>query len=345
MPDCFLDRVDNLSCDEDRGVVRTLTRKARVLWKPASVPNESRSHELLGDTLKYLEGQGIIPMQPLGFVRNREERFAPLVLVKRSPSVAMDDPCCIDVMLRYDHLVDGANQVLQRPTTGLLFGKGRTSIVEKSTNFFYPNGIRDPKDPDKNKTLIVTAHTYPDYETGIAAMPYDKRYPRTIFQGGEINIPYPQSNYHVEGIISTSKPAKLANFIVATINNKTWQWLPRLTWICSECQWEVNDPSDREGGLPKSPTYKMSFEFQHNIDGWDPHVAFTDQRTGRPPADVRIAQFEAEGGPAGVIRMVKHPNNDLEIPAGLWRVPALRRIDFDEFFSALFEGAAPAEMD
>lgn len=342
------DMVENLSAVEDRGVYRSLVRKARLIYKSADITSWRTNATLLTKALEYLDGYaGFKAMDRLGNIRNFDDRFALLTLVRRTPAISQNDPCCVDVVLNYEHIVDGPNQVLLRPSNGLIFGKGRTSIVEKSTNFFYPYGIRiktnptDPNDTRDNKTAIVVAHTYPTWETGIAASPHNPTYPRTIIQGGEINIPYPQSTYNVQGIFATARPAKLAHFAVASINAKEWQGMPALTWICSEVQWEVNDPSDKVGGIGKSPTYRMQFEFQYNVDTWDPAVVFIDQRTSRPPADVRQAEFEATTGPAGVLRMVQHPTNGKEIPAGVWKVPALRRLDIDAFFGALFEGAAP----
>jgi hypothetical protein len=91
--------------------------------------------------------------------------------------------------------------------------------------------------------------------------------------------------------------------------------------------------------------YKFGFEFQYNFDTWDPRVAFNDQRTGRPPADLEPATqpdpnlptqyqtfnsytynfFAVQGGPTGLQ------------PAGYWNVPCLRRADFDTLFGAEFE--------
>lgn len=347
----FIDKVEDLKCSESNGVIRSLTRKVRVIFDKNEMTLQLRNQNILVAALNVLDGQGMLVGSRLGDIRKREDRFAPLTLVNRDAAVAEGDPCVVDVTCRYDHVMEGSSQALYNPANGLIFGKGRTSIVEKTTNFFYPYGIRDPKDPDKDKTQIVVAHTYDAYETGIAASPHNPDYPRTIVQGGEISIPYPQSNYVVQGIFPTARPARIALLIVATVNQVEWLGMPPVTWICSEAQWEVNDPSDKVLGLGKLPNYKFSFEFQYNVDTWDPAVVFIDSRTGRPPHNVRTGEFISGGGfpgtpagPAGVLRMVLHPNGK-EIPAGVWRVPALRRMNFDGFFKALFEGATPAGMN
>jgi hypothetical protein len=347
----FIDKVENLSCHEALGVIRSLTRKVRVQFDKSEI-TLVRDYNVLSEALKVLDLQGVVAGQKLGDFRNRDERFAPLILTNRDPSIVDNDPCWVDVICRYDHMIDGPNQTLRNPTYGVLFGKGKTSIVEKSTNFYYPFGIRDPSDLDKGKQQIVVSHTYPSHETGIAASPHDPDYPRNIVQSGEINIPYPQSTYSVEGIFPTNNPAALSYAIVASINVNRWQGQPPLTWICSECRWEVNDPSNRQGlgaGIARTPTYRMGFEFQYNSDTWDPAVVFIDQRTSRPPAGVLIATDVAGldvpakfggPGPERVRRMAVHPNGK-QVPAGLWKVPALRRIDFDAFFGAIFEGINP----
>lgn len=343
MPELFIDHLSNLTCREERGVIRALTRKARVKFTPVEIALY-RNQNVLNLALDFLTAQGLSAMSVLGVGKNpmqdMGQRFASLVLTKRTPSLAENDPCYVDVMLEYEHIMDGHNQTIKDPPLfwSTIYGKGKTSIREKSTNFFYPEGDRT----NFERTQIVVAHQYPTTETGIPASAYSKEFPRVVFQGGEIKIPFPESTYSIAGIVFTKKPAKVAKRVVACINKIEWQGNPPFTWICSECQWEVNNPAF--SGTVDS-TYKMSFEFQHNEDGWNPDVVFLDQRFGGPPASVVEAR---DNDDQGVMRLTNIPvataGGNVEfkqIPAGLWKVPALRRLDFDAYFGVLFDGLVP----
>jgi hypothetical protein len=277
-------------------------------------------------------------MSVLGDVKNVGDRFASLVLVKRSPAIA-NDPCTVEVTLEYEHLIDGHNQILRTPPSGLLFGKGKTSIREKSTNFFYPNGVRD----ESKKTQIVVAHQFPPEETGIPASAYNKLYPKVVFQGGDVKQAFPESTYQLQGLINTNSPLLIAELVVASTNSVPWLGAKEGTWICSECGWEVNNPGE---SVTVVSTYKFLFEFHNNPDGWDPEVAFHDQRTGIPPAGLVEATATDVNG---VLRLqtILAPTggdpslswNTVYIPAGTWKVPALYRMDFDNYFGAIFDGS------
>lgn len=339
MAELYIDRITQLAADEDRGVMRSLTRVARIVFRGENAGD--RNPDTLGMALDLLDAQGMGSMHTFPAdldPKAVQNRYGALVCTKRSPAIAENDPQCVDVTLKYEHLLDGHNQLLIPTPSGIAYGKGRTSIVEKSTNFFYPFGIVD----EAKKTQIVVAHRFPDWDKRIVAIPYDPNFPRTIIQGGEVSIPFPQSNFHVVGLCRTRNPVLMARSIVATINIDRWMEEDPTKWICSECQWELNDPIDA-GDI--QPQYKVAFEFQFNFDGWDPTIAFHDNDTGRPPANIVAAsRADTDLDDNGVARY--QVDNSLPLgdpgrlfPAGIWQVPALRRIDFDTFFSALFDGA------
>lgn len=343
MADVYIDRLDNLSAKESHGVVRQLTRKARVVFKNPDALQTS--YDILGAALSFLDAQGFGAMSTLNLLDDPQNRWGALTLVRREPSLAFPDSHnCVDVVLDYQHLLDGANQLFQPAMqtiggavadagnlTGSIFGKGRCSIVDKTTNFYYPNGDRT-----KPKRQIAVSHRFPLWETGIAATAFDKDYPRCIFQGGEVNIPFPQSNYGFSLIVTTDSPVTIANTLVASINAKPLLGQKELTWICSEVRWECNAPA----GNPFAPatTYNMSFEFQNNVDGWDPTVVFLDHRTSRPPSGVEFANTNDLDGVLSLYTPsdpAEHPLRPFR-PAGIWQVPALPRIDFVDYFNTLF---------
>ena len=347
--EAHIDRITNLSCEEVRGVIRKLVREARILFAEADIVTK-RDFNVLNAALTILDSNGITAMSRLGDIRNVNDRFGALVLTSRAPRVAEGDPTCVDVVLTYDHIIEGNNQNLNPLTLGGLpapevFGKGKTSIREKETNFFYPNGIVDP---DK-KTQILIAHQYAITDTGIPPTAFEKNLPRVVFQGGHVKAPFPESTHSITGLFATPRPRAYAKAIIAATNSVSWIGDPAGTWLCTEVQWEVNNPAvNNIAGLPN---YRMTFEFHHNPDGWEPEVAFKDERYGRPPADVvqaYIAIDEADGGD-GVLRWqgivgILDPDDPeargiINIPAGVWKVPMLKKLDFDAFFGTVVEGA------
>lgn len=342
MPQVHIDHIETLSVTEDRGVVTGLSRKVRVEFSAterAAAPGfdiASAALTACDTTTPSLAAMSIIssPVSP------PSDRWGALTLVKRSAGLVDKDPGFVDVTLEYQHLTAGANQEFVPnfgAPSGVIFGKGKTSIVEKTSNFYYPYGVKT-----NGKTPIVVSHKYPYWDTSVSATSFDPNFPRTVFQGGEISIPFPQSNFGFSAIVTTNNPGAIEDALVAAINLKPWVGRPALTWICSEVTWEINNPMGNSGKpFPFDATdYRMSFEFQYNFDTWNPTVVFNDARTGRPPFDVELATIANPASPLAV-PVIDYVQDFTAVgspyrPAGAWEVPALRRIDFDAFFNALF---------
>jgi hypothetical protein len=345
MPVVLQDRIDTLELEERNGVIRSMTRVCRVMFKPEEVKG---NYQILSQSLLALDAVGLTYLSDLSGV----DRYDALVLVGRSPKL-VGDPGCVDVTLKYEHVLDGPNQNLHRPKSGVIFGKGRTSIAEKSTNFYYPYG-----DPKNGKVQILTSHAFKSSDVEVAAMNLTPNFPMTVFQGGEVNIPFPQANFKLQGVIlGISDPWKVASAFIACINVKEWLTRPALTWICSEVEWDVLDVGFQN---PARQGYKFGFEFQYNLDGWWPTVVFNDQRTGRPPANVRPATtinpedkpdakaVNPVDGSIGVKSYMVNPYTEglpsyatVIQPAGYWDVPCLKPVNFDQLFGAYFEGPTP----
>ncbi len=215
-----------------------------------------------------------------------------------------------------------------------IYGKGRCSIVEKTTNFYIPpNADGTVSDDITKRKQILVAHSFPKTDTGIVGQAIDPTLPFTVIQGGEVSVPFPQGNFELQGILYTNNPWSIAWAFIARVNKKVWLQRPPITWICSEVKFEVVDPSLGE--------YRFSFEFQYNVDTWNPTVVFNDQRTGRPPASVEAATLPnpMEGG---VLNLVQNPYTEGTLqPAGYWNVPFLSQVDFSQLFANFFEGGLP----
>jgi hypothetical protein len=330
-----IDRIDNLSSEEERGVMRSLTRKVRVVFD--SLPDDIRNYNILSAALDHVSAEGMTPMSTLGNIGDSTKPFSPLVLVKRSTALVENTQNCVDVTLLYAHIIDGHNQYGISPPSGVLFAKGKTSIVDKTTNQFYPFGDRT-----KPPVLLEVGHQFPIGDPRAPSISADPRYPRFMLQGGEISTPFPQSNLNLEGIVKTLYPVALANSIIARINKFKWQGMEIGTWICSEVRYEINDPSI---DTPDKPNYKMGFEFQYNVDTWDATIVFNDERSGKPVSGVVKATIADSNG---VLRYQPIPKFVAGIfvgfdnqPAGMWKVPSLERLDFNNFFNAVFDGGVP----
>jgi hypothetical protein len=337
MPQLFLDHIENLSLVERNGAIRSLTRKARVGF--SDIENSPKDFQVLNAALSLLDDLKIVAMSEVP----ADSGYTGLVLVERSPSL-MQDPRWVDIILKYEHLLDGPNQFIAFPTNGILYGKGRCSITQRTTNFYYPHGDRT-----KNRIQILVGHTYTDPSLGVIGQYLGPDLPNTIKQGGEINVPVPVANFQVQGLGFTENPWSVGQQYIARINKNNWLNHPPGTWICSEVQWDVLDP--RLGRFGKSekklPLYRFSFEFQHDPDGWDPTVVFIDQRTGRPPFDVDKEQGNLSGPTPdedGVLSYKANPITDNPQPAGYWTVPYNIRVDFNEMFGAHFEGLNDPEV-
>ncbi len=340
MSDLFIDRMEALNIVSERGVIRSCQRKCRIQLSREPVNDHlNDDHNALILARRFLIEQGFVEMQPMGNILNEDEELAPLVLIRTEFAIVENDKYTVDATLHYNHIIDGANQYIgiNGPPSGLLWGKGRTSIVEKSTNFFYPEGDRT-----KPRVLLEVGHQFEITDTRAVAINHDPFHPRFVRQGGEISVPFPQGNYKCEAIVSVPFPHRLARALIASINLVEWMGEDPFTWLISEVTFEVCDPARPVGGFLK-PTYKMGFEFQFNSDTWNPTITFKDQETGNPPAKVVKA---TEPDEFGVVRLQLLPFNPGggqigfdKVPAGYWQVPALKRIDFKQTFSALFEAS------
>ena len=298
---------------------------ARVIFGPDELPSDFTALS------RALTAAGI----PEPFSTLANIGYGSLVLIERSTQMGERDKSCVDVTLKYEHILDGPNQELNRPASGLLFGKGRASITQKTTNFYYPYG-----QVNLGRVQILVAHTFPADYQGVAALTLDPTLPRTVIQGGEISIPFPQSNFQMQGVITTDNPVAVADQFIAKINSLTWMGKPPLTWICSEVQYDI---IDIEGFV-----YRFAFEFQYNQDTWDATVIFNDQFLGRPPANVlpgTVVNPDSDSPETKATPPIRsYTENPISFnfqPAGYWNVPALGRQDFASLFAALFEGDQP----
>jgi len=317
-----------LDCEEDHGVIVSLTRLYRVigitntdytaLWAALANTNPAPGIPQFGDTLPAIApGAGGDP-------------WSGLVVTRRSAKNMFDDKGTVDVTIKYEHIMQGPNQELFAPPSGFLFTKGKCSVREKPTNFYYPYGIRSGVIPNPSpdgtptngttaavRTRIVTSNQY------VNDLELDRQFKEQL---GEIKLPFPEGNIQFEGTLLCNDPYAYAMSLIATINQLPFLEQPERTWLCSEVGWQILRP---DTGL-----YKFNFEMQNNPDTWDADVVFIDSRTNLPPSNVQVAVITNPG--TGIADTAQNPLTGLPIPAGAWTVPALRRVDYNTVFAAFF---------
>lgn len=344
MPQVALDRIDGSSITERYGAIQSLSRRAKVIF------SKEEQAELQADDRHLLVVRALDALpQPFSFFFDPlndplYQKCRHLVLVERSAAPLGDetDNRTVIADLKYEHLLNGPHQNLD-PSVDILtqnffclFGKGRCSVQEKPTNFFYPNG-----DNTKTRTQILVGHTFPKEHSGIAGQVLDPiNLPRTIIQGGEISIPFPHGSYEITGYKRTNDPWGVCRSIVRHINSDVWLGELPFHWLCNDADFEVAIPAN-----PGQPgIYKFKFQFEMNFDSWNPTVVFHDQRTGSPPANVVKATTEEVIDGILVKNRIAHTETGEYMPAGHWQVPALPRLDFNTFFGRPPEGEWPSQL-
>lgn len=315
MSQAVIDHWETLDADEVNGAIMSLTRLARVIGLTNTDYNILWS--ALGDA-------GI----PAAMSTLAGSQFSGLVLTRRTPKLHNDDKGTVDVTLKYEHLLAGPNQSLFAPGggSGFIYSKGKCSIREKETNFYYPFGIRTGPLPNgfpTSKVRLVVGHKYP-----LAPAEQSENAGKYLEQLGQVKVPFPESNAQFEGVLAAINPVAYARSLIASTNATQWMGEPALTWLCSEVRWQVLRPDTN--------LYHFGFEFQNNPDTWDPDITFLDSRTNLPPSTVAIGTIADQYGVKSFAADPTNPGGKL--PAGAWTVPYLRRVDFNQAFSAFFEG-------
>ncbi len=153
----------------------------------------------------------------------------------------------------------------------------------------------------EQKRLIVVGHTFPNSGPNKD----DKYGGQTKYQTGEISVMQPHSNFTLSGhCYAVRDMGEIEKGILGKINQFTWQFGDPEQWMCMEMKWSM----ESTGYM-----YLVDFEFQKNLDGWQPTAVYHDQRIGRPPPEL-LADF------------------------GYRTIPYHEAIDFDAFFANIFEG-------
>lgn len=242
-----LDRIEFLSASEKYGVLQSLSRRAHISGLEKTGGGVPDDYTIL---LRALEEAGLPAAGTL-------LEGTALVLTERKPTVVDKDK--VEVDLQYE-LALNEGQNLDDPPYGLVLGEIRTNLQQVKSN------------KDEVGALIVVEHTYPAEDPEFGG--------ETKQQTGEIDDTVPQKTFTLSGVKETTTPWLIANAIIGKVNSVNFGTNGTREWLCTSAGWKWYG-MEMPGNVHK---YLMTFEFQHNPDGWDAVAVFIDSRTGKPPA-------------------------------------------------------------
>ena len=174
-----------------------------------------------------------------------------LRLTRRSARILKDSPSKAYVELDYTPI--GSND------TGFVF-HGSSSLRQLTTQ------------NDLYGRAITVSHTFP---SGDPDWPNE-----TITQGAEATVLYPQHTLTATGILARDYPISVGARWEGCVNARRWADGPAGRWLCESVSYEPHDMS----ATPK--TWRYTFSFAYDGNGWQPPVIFRDSRDGKPPPNL-----------------------------------------------------------
>lgn len=260
IPGVYIDSIVDLACSEKRGVIHSLTRKARVLGL---------------EDVDYTSLQSALTSAGVPVFGNRlvGVGFEALLLADRAVKMVDGDPGAADVLLYYKHPLDEEGiQSLGKPNSisnsagtgqGVIWGRMRTTVQQRSVDFY----TVPPQDQDPAKRVKIKV--FHDFSKGPPETGYD---PVVNEQGGTIQVQTPQKVYDFSGWMTTPSPWLVAKQMTAVINSTPFQGDPPFQWMCTEVHYEIMTLF----------RYKFYFQFTHNPDSWLYRPIWIYQDTGKP---------------------------------------------------------------
>jgi len=247
MATAYIDHISTLEAEERYGAMVRLVRVARVVG--------------LTDT-DYQVLQSALDASGVPTKGATLTGMANLVLTSRQTTVVDEDQGVVDVTLTYEHFLN-EGQDIDDPPVGVLVGEVRANISQVPTN----------KDaPGASGSLITVEYEYPeDYHK-------EDLQGQTVEQTGEIQVFQAQRTIFLQGIMEVDFPWQIALSLVSKVNKQAWSGGVAHSWMCTAVNWKIHDATSGAN------RYLFTFEFQHNLDTWDPQVVFIDENSGRPPA-------------------------------------------------------------
>lgn len=102
----------------------------------------------------------------------------------------------------------------------------------------------------------------------------------TEAQPADVPVFLPQSTLTATGIMTANDPTAISRLWTGAINATPWASAAPYQWLCQACDWEPLD-------ITTNPrTYRYTFTFQLNLEGWKPTVFWRDPETQKRPIDL-----------------------------------------------------------
>lgn len=248
-----IDRIIMLEATERHGALKRLVREC---WVDGL--NSADDWEALTDALDVAD----VPSYGDHLTDSTGNNAYDMVLVERNPTILDKGQAKIELI--YESTFD-MEQDLNDPRGGLALSETRCSVQQKSSN----------KNSDGDQ--VTVEHTYPADDPN---HPGEK-----IVQGGEFVYFEAQSSIFLRGIKKTKSPWLITSSIIGRLNSVPWSGGAERTWMCTACSFRAGW-SGGTSRLSNDNRYFMNFEFQYDETTWDKEVVFTDDVTGKAPANL-----------------------------------------------------------
>lgn len=271
-----LDPKDKLSSSERNGTITEVHRAAIV----TGLKDYASDWNVMSIAMTHPD----VPQYGNRLSNNPNSQVFTLVVVDRDINMVDEDCAVIDLVYKNAYQIDAMEDRFDSPFLGIIGGEVRCNVQQ-----VYSNLAADG-------SQVVVEHTYPEDDANFPG--------ETKRQGGEFTYFTAQRSFAVHGIKQTNAPWAIANNINGRVNYYPFSGEAPRTWLCVGASWK---PESLHNGLAR---YYMRFEFQHNLDTWDPTVVFIDPVENKPPPDLVAG--------VGYKTIQKIPAVDFEYIIGAW---------------------------
>jgi len=95
-------------------------------------------------------------------------------------------------------------------------------------------------------------------------------------QDATFTVLHPRAELHFEKALQSHYPGLITIQMAGVTNSATWNNAEPGRWLCTEAMFETLN------AFTPIPWWRFSFSFRHQENGWNPIVAYMDNKTDRP---------------------------------------------------------------
>jgi hypothetical protein len=125
--------------------------------------------------------------------------------------------------------------------------------------------------------------------------------PLDVEQTGEVSILRPQRFLNIKRTVTTNSPGDITDRFVGKISGGGFEGKAQGEWLCVDAPFDLISVDPVTG----SKTWEINFQLQHSEDGWQPTIAYRDNKNNR--LDDRIPA----DGSAGIAKVNAYFETDL----------------------------------